>query len=213
MQFRIDRFTFRSGTNAFVELGSEEQVQKAVKTLNGQQLENRTFVVRPLTQDFVWETGFKKENRMFIYDAETPSQAIQGLLDGRRYRLYVDRPGWQVERNGGKSVNAQRREITRELLGPFGVETIGGLNPTRNKGRWKAPMFVTYVEFTSKDSAEQAVEALDGQVFKGLKVYLRRHTVTPQQAEQFGKVDMSLIAQLQQQGIPFEEEHQVEVQN
>lgn len=41
-----DRYTGESRGFAFVEMGTEEEAQKAIQTLNGQNLEGRTIVVK-----------------------------------------------------------------------------------------------------------------------------------------------------------------------
>ncbi|KAJ8116833.1 hypothetical protein OPT61_g1826 [Boeremia exigua] len=203
MQFRIDRFTFRCDTSTFVELESAEQAQKAVKVLNGHKFGNATLAVRPISETFYWNTGFKPENHFFHYDANTPSQAIQGLLDGRRYRLYVENPGWTTIKTKGDSANVMRREMIKQHFGPFGIETIGSLKPAWKQDRNNDNTFLTFIEFTSKDGAERAVEALNGQVVEGKKVYLKPQTIVQPLAEQMEKVDKSLVAKLQEHGIEF----------
>ncbi|KAF2625499.1 hypothetical protein BU25DRAFT_492779 [Macroventuria anomochaeta] len=201
IQFRIDRFTFRCDTSSFIELGSQEQAQNAIKVLNGQQLHGRSLVVRPLNDKFYWDHGFKKEHRFFFHDENTPFQAIQGLLQGRRFRLYVENPGWLNQKDEGKSINATRREIIDKHFGPFGVEAIGALNPVWKGDKQSDSSFLTHIDFASKEGAERAIDSLNDKVIEGRRVQLKPHTVSPRRAEQIGKVDRNLLAQLQQLGL------------
>lgn len=76
LQYRVDRFTFKNDTTAFIELGGKEQVQKAIKALDRRKLNGRVLKVSPLAATAYWESGLKKEHRFFFYDATTPAQAI-----------------------------------------------------------------------------------------------------------------------------------------
>lgn len=201
MQFRIDRFTFNSDSFAFVELESQEQVQKAIKALDGQKFERRSIGVRPVSEQFYWETGFKKDNRMFVYDKETPSQAIRGLVEGRRYRINVENPGWLATESEGKSHISKRRDILKKHLSPFGLEAIGAINPPWKQDRRTDSTFLTFVDFETEDGARRAVEALNDQAIEGRKVQLKPVDVLPKLVAQMGKVDKSLLAQLQQHGL------------
>lgn len=200
MQLRVDRFTFRTDRVSFIELASEEQAKKAIQVLNGQQLHGKALVVRPVGDTFYWDQGFKKENRMFYHDENTPTQAIQGLLQGRRYMIQVENPGWPTENDSGKSFNVARREIIDKHFGPFGVEAVGALNPVWRQSRKSDRSFLTYIEFASKEGAEQAAEALNDKVIEGKRIWLTPCTLNPTMAKQVAKVDKSVLAQLQQNG-------------
>lgn len=200
-QFRVERFTFQSDTSAFIELGSKEQVQKAIRALNSQQFNGRTLKVTQLSDTFYWDSGFKKDQRFFFYDATTPSQAIQGLLEGRRYRLYVENPGWIAKKDEGKSINAKRREIINKAFEPFNVETLGALNPVWKSDRRGDKTFMTHIEFATKEDAQRAVDALNDTIIEGKRVELRPHTIIAKRAEQIGRVDKSVLAQLQENGL------------
>ncbi|KZM22014.1 uncharacterized protein EKO05_0007289 [Ascochyta rabiei] len=199
IQFRVDRFTFFSDSSCFIELGSKEQVQKATEALNGQQLHGTSLVVRPIKEDFYWDQGFKKDNRFFFHDEQTPSQAIQPLLQGRRYALQVENPGWINQQGSSKSANTTRREIVEKYFGPFGVEVIGALNPIWRHQKKEYP-FLAHIDFASKEGAEQAAEALNDTEIEGKRVYLQRCTVNSSRAKQIGNVDQGVLAQLQESG-------------
>ncbi|KAJ4344952.1 hypothetical protein N0V95_006065 [Ascochyta clinopodiicola] len=199
IQLRFDRFTFHCDSSCFIELSTEEQAQKAAKALNGLHLHGVSLVVRPVKEDFYWDQGFKKDSRYFYHDGRTPSQAIQPLLQGRRYALHVENPGWVNQQGSGKSVNTVRREIVEKYFGPFGVEVIGALSPTWARAK-NDSQILTHIDFESKEGAEQAVEALNDTVIEGKRVYLRRGTVNPSSAKQIGDVDQGVLSQLQESG-------------
>ncbi|KAF1926146.1 uncharacterized protein M421DRAFT_423136 [Didymella exigua CBS 183.55] len=201
LQMRIERFTFQSDTSAFIELGSKEQVDKAVKALNNQKVNGRTLKVTPMSDTFYWDSGFKKHQRFFYYDATTPSQAIQGVLDGRRYRLYVENPGWVPEVDEAMSVNAKRREVINKAFEPFNVEAIGAVHPVWKKDGRGHKTFVTHIEFSTKEDAQRAVDALNDTVVEGKLVELKPFTVIGKRAEHIGRVDKGVLAQLQEAGL------------
>ncbi|KAF3044794.1 hypothetical protein E8E12_010676 [Didymella heteroderae] len=201
LQFRVERFTFQSDTCAFVELGGKEQVQKAVKALDSLKLGTRTLKVSPLSDTFYWDSGFKKDQRFFFYDTTTPSQAIQGLLEGRRYTIFVENPGWPTKKDADKSVNVQRRELLNKVFEPFNVEAFGGINPVWKTDKRNNMTFLTHVEFATKEDALRAMDALNNTVIEGKRVELRPHTIIAKRAEQIGKVDEGVLTQLQEAGL------------
>lgn len=200
LQFRVDRFTFQCDTAAFIELGSQEQVQKAIKSLDGTTFNGRTLRVSQVADTFYWDSGFKKEHRFFFYDAATSTRAIQGLLDGRRYVLYVENPGW-VHPIDGKSIAASRRDIVETAFQPFNVEVFGSMNSVWKVDKRSSSTFLTYIDFATKQDALRAVDALNGTIIKGKRVELRPYTIVEKRAEQMGKVDRGVLAKLQDAGL------------
>lgn len=155
-------------------------------------------MVRPVKSSFYWEQGFKKDQRFFFHDENTPSQAIQPLIEGRRYVLHVESPGW-VKKGSDKSVNTIIREIIKKHFEPFGLEVIGALNPAWRDYK-KDRMFLTHIDFASKEGAEQAVEALDEKKVEGKQIWLKPCTFNPKRTEQIGNVDKGVLAQLHESG-------------
>mgnify|MGYP004501879047 CR=1 FL=1 len=86
------------------------------------------------------------------------------------------------------------------------METTGALNPPWKVGKQGGSTFLTYIDFETEESAERAMEALNDKVIEGRRVQLKPLTVGPQKAKQIGKVDKSLLAQLQQHGLLSTEE-------
>lgn len=199
--FRIDRFTFGNDSNAFVELASEEQAKKAVEALNGQQMQKRTLKVLPMSSTFTWDSGFKEENRMFFYDKDTAVRAVQSIIDGRRCTLYVENPGWKAEKGERFSTQGKRREVVKRTLEPFGLEAIGGITTIWNHDKRKSMSVLTSIDFESKEGAERAMKALDNQVVEGKRVQLKPYVLSQVRAEQISRVDKSVLAHLQQNGV------------
>ncbi|KAF1358790.1 hypothetical protein EJ07DRAFT_123045, partial [Lizonia empirigonia] len=209
IQLRVDRFTFFSDSSCFIELGSAEQRTKAIKALNGKTLQGTSVVVRPVKDDFHWDQGFRKDCAYFFLDKQTTSQAIQPLLQGRRYALQVENPGWLSQEGSGKSHNITRREIIQKHIGPFGIEVVGSLNPVWRIQK-KDKTFLAHIDFESKEGAEKAVEALDGTEIEGKRVYLLPCTVNSTRAKQIGDVDQGVLAQLQESGLISDTESSAE---
>ncbi|KAL1655333.1 hypothetical protein SLS61_002220 [Didymella pomorum] len=200
---RIDRFTFENSTSVFVQLGNEEQVQKAVKSLDGLKLGKnpRTLKVSPLADTFTWKADDRMKQRYFLYDATAASEAIRPLLEGRRYTFHVETPGWRFNKVADKTMNGQRQEVLDRAFEPFNVEVLGGMNPvSMHKGA--SMWFLTCVDFATKDDAQRAVDALNNSVIEGKRVELRPYSsFTPKRVEQIGKVDKGVLAQLQEAGL------------
>lgn len=209
MMYRVDRFTFETDSSVFVELASEEEAKKAIEALDGQKILERSLKVNPLSETFYWDSGFKKDQRIFFYDKDAASQAVQGLIDGRRYRFYVENPGWVAAKNEGISSQAKRREIVMNALAPFGVEALGRINPIWNSDRRSASTILTVLDFETKEGAERAVEALNDQIIEGKRVQLKPFSVSARRAEQIGKLDKNVLAQLQQHGISINGDFQI----
>lgn len=173
---------------------------QAVQKLDDKLLKGSSVVVRPLNKDFYWDQGFKKDKAFFFLDENTPSQAIQPLLQGRRIVLQVEGSGWQSQEGSGKSVNVTRREIIEKHIGPFGIEVIGSLNPIwRQKGRDRT--FLANIDFASKEGAEQAIKAFHGKEVEGKRVYLIPSTLNSTRAKQMGDVDQGVLEQVRDRGL------------
>jgi hypothetical protein len=157
--------------------------------------------VSPLADTFFWNSGFKKDQRYFFYDTTTPSQAIQGLLEGRRYAMFVENPGWALKKDEDKSLRSQRQEIAYKALEPFNVEAFGGFAPARKIDRRGDMTFLTHIDFATKEDAQRAVEALNDTIVEGRRVQLRAQTINARRAGQFGKVDKGVVAQLKEAGL------------
>ncbi|KAF3033777.1 hypothetical protein E8E11_001666 [Didymella keratinophila] len=204
LQCRIDRFTFQNSTSVFVQLRSEEQVQKAVKALDGLKMGKgpRPLRVSPLADTFTWQIENRMKQRFFLHDATAASEAIQPLLEGRRYTIFVENPGWTFNRVPDKSINTRRQQILDEALEPFNVEALGGINPVWKTDRRAGMTFVAFVDFATKEDAQRAVDVLNNSIVEGKRMELRPSTsVNPQRAKQIGKVDKGVLAQLQEAGL------------
>ena len=210
MEFLVDRYHFMAERSALFELGSQEQVKKAVMALHWYTLPNggRKLSVVPLDDTTVWhDTAFRKESRVIVYHKNAVSQSLQCLIEGRRYVFFVENPGWSFEPSESDGPrNTYKRNILRKTLEPFGVENTSNFLPWRNpttgtvaKGV-KAPN-VASVDFITKADAERAVEALNHQIIRGCRVKLKPDVLGPPLAERIAKFDQSLLAHLEQHGV------------
>jgi RNA recognition motif-containing protein len=102
MQLGLDRFTFKNGRQCFIELGSEQEAQKAIAELNNAALLGQVLIVKALKHDFVW--GSHKEtseelitSRFFDETTTSALEAVKPLLESRRMMLSVQTPGWGNE--------------------------------------------------------------------------------------------------------------------
>lgn len=209
MEFPVDRFELQAVGYAFVELGSQEQVHKAVMALDWYISENgkRRLSVSPLHETTVWVgTAFKEERRVLVYEKNTVSQSLQRLIEGRRYGFFVENPGWSFDKSDGPLIN-QKRNFLRKTLEPFGVESTSRFLPY-----WRDPTTgtitkgikassVASVDFTTKVDAERAVEALNDQIIKGCRVKLKPDVLGPPLAERIDRLDQSLLAHLEHHGV------------
>jgi hypothetical protein len=208
MQFPVDRFHFSADGSALVELGCQEQVQKAVMTLNWYIFESgrRRLSVEPLDDTTVWDgTAFGKEKRVFVYNNNAVSESLQRLIEGRRYGFFVENPGWRFDKSDGPPTH-QKRNFLRKTLEPFGVENISQFLPWRDPTtgtitNGEKASNVASVDFITKADAERAVEALNDQVIKGCRVKLKPDVLGPPLAERIAKLDQSLLAHLEQHGV------------
>lgn len=197
----MDRFTFEGSSAAFVELGSEEQVHRAVKALDGLRISKRPLRVSQLADTFEWDAENRMRSQYFVYDAAAASQAIQPLLEGRRYTVFVEKPGWISERKVAKSAMQQRREILDRMFQSFNVEAMGGINPAWKFSKAVDMIWVTFVDFRTKEDAQRALNTLDDSIIEGRRVELRQYsTIHPRRAEHIGKVDKGVLARLQEAG-------------
>lgn len=102
MQLRLDRFTFKNSRTCFIELGSEQEAQKAIAELDNADLLGQSIVVRTIKPDFEWDNHSVTSDELIVarYFQETttsPIEAVKPLLEGRRMICRLQTPGWGNE--------------------------------------------------------------------------------------------------------------------
>ena len=143
---------------------------------------------------------------MFVYEKNAVSQSLQHLIEGRRYRFFIEDPGWSFDKSNGPVIS-QKRSFLRKTLEPFGVENTSNFLPY-----WRDPTTgtitkgvkaskVASVDFLTKVDAERAVEALNDQIIKGCRVRLKPDVLEPPLAERIVRLDQSLLAHLESHGV------------
>lgn len=197
----ICRFTFYNDCFCVVKLANEQQAERAVQLLNGNMSLGAPIITRPLDPGFVWGTRRTVEGvvgRHVFYDDDGITTAINPILEGRRIQLRVKTPGW------GETTVSNRiresREVIKRHFSKFGLESIGAIAP--NYGDMKLhPRFLTFMDFTTKEGAEEAQRTMHDTEIEGRKVWLMDCDITPWKAYQIGRVDARRLADLQEKGL------------
>jgi RNA recognition motif-containing protein len=199
MQLRFDRFTFQNDRRCFVELASEQQAQDAIQRLQKKKLQGQTLVVKPLVENFIWGRNSEEgrlSSRHFFDEGKNAAEAIKPLLEDRRYMLLVQTPGWQ----DSKKTNEAANEVLEKHFEPFGVETRSMLRPMFGDKK-PEPRLLCFIDFTTKEGAEKAVEAIHEKTIEGRRTKLLSCKLSAWRAHQIGKVDAGLLKQLQEKEI------------
>jgi hypothetical protein len=200
---RLDRFSLQNGATAWIELASEEEAEKAFKSLNAIEFMDSNLVVQPLKEDFVFGAAkdLKDNGRKPVYLFDGPGaarDALKPLLEGRRLLLSVQTPGWG-EHGNSRSHNVIALKNIEENLGEYGIECIGGLAPFFGDKK-PLPRMLCHLDFTTKRGAEQALAAVHKTEIDGRLVWLQQSTLSPWKAHRIGKIDQALLAELQEKG-------------
>ena len=85
-------------------------------------------------------------------------------------------------------------------MGDYGLEAISAFQPFHGD-KQPDPRFLCFIDFKTKTGADQAVQALHDSEIEGRRVWLQNVVLAPWRAHQIGKVDPSVLAMLQEQGI------------
>ncbi|KAF9738526.1 hypothetical protein PMIN06_001681 [Paraphaeosphaeria minitans] len=200
----LDRFRYEGDTFASVELANEEQAQRAVKELNGNASMGNEVYLRALNPEFSWDhflSGHRYKHTYLVREDKSGiRQAVMPLLEGRRVRISVKYPAWGTK---GDS-NAQRREKDLKALersfDRFGIESISRLAPQFGETTF-LPKFFCHIDFTTKQGAEEAVQAMHEKECEGVLVWVRTTEVNEAKAYQIGRLDKDLLAELQEKGL------------
>ncbi|KAF1833356.1 hypothetical protein BDW02DRAFT_570137 [Decorospora gaudefroyi] len=208
---RLDRFTFHSDTRCVMQLGSKEEATEAVRQLNETELHGHTINVMPVKEDFYWEdTTFMSQdtieaNRYFYDKGNGAYEGLRPLLEGRRVMLAVQTPGWTSDIVSVQTNNARR--IIKEYIGKYGIEALGFMRPFFGD-RKQQPRMLCFIDFTTKEGTEKAIEDLHETEIEGRPVWLTLSEPAPWRLYQFAKVAPQLIADLQEKGVFSKEMHE-----
>lgn len=198
----MDRFRFEGDTHASVELADEQQAQNAIQTLNGNESLGNKVYLRALKPEFNWDTFMAKEKYSHIVrnDEAGTRKAVQPLIEGRRVRISVKQPTWGIK---GASP-AQRRiadtEVIERTFDRFGIESISRMVPQYGQISYH-PKFFCHIDFTTKEGADEAIQAIHDTEIEGVLVWAKRTEVDPTKAFQIGRLNKALLAELQEKGL------------
>lgn len=168
-------------------------------------LQKKTRVL-PLGADFTWNLEGKQRgnarnpygSRYFQEEVNTAREALRPLVEGRRYMLSVQTPGWTTDKVSVQMNNAYR--IIQQTFDKYGVETIGALSPFFGDKKAK-PRLLCFLDFTTKDGAENAARDHHDTEIEGRLTWLQPSGPVSWRAYQIGKVDQELLADLQEKGV------------
>lgn len=135
----------------------------------------------------------------YVHDeGNNAAEALKPLLEGRRFMLQVQTPGWPRRENESSNKAAER--IVIEHMGPFGIESIGDFRPFLGDKK-PQPRMLCMIDFATQEGAEKAVEAINDTIIEGRKTILRPSNMAPWRAHQVGKVSPDLLKQLQEKDL------------
>lgn len=212
LHLKFDRFTFQNDTLCFVELGSEQQASEAIQKLTGVELLNKELAAKPLKQDFVWSnvSGYQPlvgRSRYFEDEGTGARDAVKPILEGRRYLLSVETPGWGAGNKSLRGGNETAMKVIEKYIGPYGIECVGALSPFYGDKK-ENPRLLTFLDFKTKEGATDAAKALHETEIEGRLTWLKVSELSPWRAYQIGKLDKTLLAELQEQGVAPQEVYQ-----
>lgn len=205
---QLDRFTFHNNTSCFVELENEVQVSKALQSLDKLKFMRKTIFARPMREDFIWgrtprqseEQQINGRNRYFYAEGSGPSDALRALREGRRMMLSVQTPGWGTQDMIVSTRNKHSLAIIEQYLGKYDIEAIGNLSPFYGDKK-DHPRMLCFMDFRTKAGANQAVVDLQDTEIEDRRVLLRPSSPSPWRSHQIGKVDKTLLEELQAMGL------------
>jgi hypothetical protein len=99
-------------------------------------------------------------------------------------------------------VEASNR-IVEEHFGKQDIDAIGLIRSVRyrKKEPRSTPSMLCLVDFTTKDGAEKAIQAVHNTEIEGLKVLLQPAILTRQLGKLIGRYDQALLVELQEKGL------------
>lgn len=204
MQMRVDRFTFQNDTMCFVELGSSEEVQRAVKKLNQAKLQNKSIIVKPLKDDFYW--GHQETSQSLPYGSrffnneggDAAQEALRPLAEGRRMILSVKTPGWSPNAKISEA-RQNAHKIIEENFGKYGIERLSDMSVFFGDKK-ENPRLLGWIDFKTKEGAEQAAAEKHDTEINGRLVWLRASSPSKWRVQQYWKSAPQLVQDMQEKG-------------
>jgi RNA recognition motif-containing protein len=206
---RVDRFNFQNDTMCFVEVGSEAEATKVMEEFSGLEIHGRKMLAQPLKSDFIWgKLERPKESpwpSRYFYDEGTAAfDAARPLLERRRMMLSVQTPGWSP---GARIAigKQQAAQIIERYFGKYGIERISDFSPFYGDLKSK-PRMLCFIDFTTKEGAENAVNDLNNTEIEGRLTWLKPSDPAAWRHDQIGKVAPELLKELQESGVVSKDE-------
>jgi len=200
---RVDRFSFHNDTYCFLELGSQKEVDDAIKLLDKMILHGKSIVAQPLKPGFQW--GLIEKNRApyasrhFLAEGNAAEDALLPMVEGRRMLLSVQTPGWAADKATLGEAKAYSIEVIQQNFDKYGIERLSELS--NFLGDKKAnPRMLCMIDFTTKEGAERAAAEHHDTVIQDRLVWLKLCEPAPWRVHQFSKFAPKLVADLQEKG-------------
>ncbi|CAA9964269.1 hypothetical protein PTMSG1_07628 [Pyrenophora teres f. maculata] len=213
-QMQIDRFTFRNNTLAFAELGSEEEAKRFVQQWSNGTPSHKQIRVQHIKPDFTWARPDQETRRRFpnskpryiFAQGNAPHDILRVLEEGRRRMLSVKTPGWFPDTPISEA-REKSLDIMERLLSKHGVEAIGGLSPFYGDMQ-ETPRLLCFIDFETKEGAENASREIDDTVVEGKLTWLRPAVPSGWRVDQYAKYDPEYVAELQEKGVLSKETYE-----
>jgi len=210
-QFRIDRFTFHNDSYYHAELASPEQAEAAISQLHlstalSERDKQHPIIVKLMDPEkFRWKGITSLSNRFFYDEGDNAAKALLPVKEGRRVQVRVQTPFWKPTwPEKPAKISASRKgygaKLMRDAFERFGIEAMSDVafNDSRVT---EEPKHYCHIDFKTKEGAEEAIRELDETELEERKIEVRKNEVNGWRAQQFGRVDMDLLEELQQLGL------------
>jgi RNA recognition motif-containing protein len=189
----------------FVELGSPEEAQRAVKELDKSSLMNSSIVVStPLKEGFRWgliekPTKHPYESRFFLNEGNNAEEALKPLAEGRRMALSVQTPGWSPGAKIGEATE-NALKIIEQNFAKYGVESISNISVFYGDKKTN-PRLLCFIDFKTKEGTEQAAKDKHDTEINSRLVWLKPSIPAGWRVHQFWKSAPRVVEQLQEKGV------------
>lgn len=203
----FDRFNFHNIGRAVVELANAKQAQEAIQSLNKQLFKDAPLEVSHVSPGIMShfpEDGTAEKNkaghvpRFFFDDGNNAVEAVKPLLEGRRFMVQAQTPGWRPK--GNETANKTSQRILSQHFGPFGIESISRISAFLGDKK-PQPRLLCQIDFTTKEGADKAFEAINDTYIEDRRILLLPPKLAPWRAHQIGKLNPDLLKQLQEKDL------------
>jgi len=167
IRLSIDRNTGRTKGFCHVELGTTEDVSKAIEGLTGKELKGRLLKV-----DVATERDRNTPNQSFSAAPAASGAPRTGFTNTRQHSVFIGNLAWSVDEN-------MIKDMVNEMVGPDLFLNVR-LATDRETGRSRG---FGHIDFKSQQDAERAVQILNDLEVEGRNI--RADYAQPKSADRF----------------------------